>query len=294
MARRLFIGVDGGGSRTRARLRDEFGKLLGEAEAGPGNVRLPNGYEENIKVCGLALAAAGLGENELGRVHAGFGLAGAQQDSDLQDVLDRRHPFATLSVDTDAFAAWLGAFGGRDGAILILGTGSCGLAVINGKRTSVGGWGFDIADDGSGAALGQRAIRHALWALEGMAPCTPFAEDVLADFGREAQNATLWAADATPGDFAAYAPRAFDHAERGDELAVGVVRECADGATMLVDRLCGLGAKSVAMIGGLFPRILPWLDNSARLVMVEPSADAVEGAILMAQRAYKRIATGQH
>ena len=293
MKGRLFIGVDGGGSRTRARLRDESGELLGEAEAEAGNARLPHGFEETIRACHLAFAAAGLGEDAMASVHAGFGLAGTQQDSDRQKVLDRLHPFASLTVDTDAYAAWLGAFGGGDGAILILGTGSCGLAVIDGERINVGGWGLDIADDGSGAALGRQAIRRALWALEGMAPLTPFAEDVLADFGREAQNATLWAAEAMPSDFATYAPRAFDYAERGDELAVGVVTESAAEATMLTNRLRELGAKSVAMIGGLFPRILPWLDGPTRAVMVEPAADAADGAILMARRALDGIGTGR-
>ncbi len=293
MQARLFVGVDGGGSRTRARVRADSGELLGEAEAEAGNARLPQGYEENIRACRLAIAAAGLGEDAMARVYAGFGLAGTQQDTDLKNILDRPHPFASLTVDTDAYAAWLGAFGGGDGAILILGTGSCGLAVIDGQRINVGGWGLDIADDGSGAALGRQAIRRALWALEGMAPLTPFAESVLADFGGEAQNATIWAAEAVPGDFAAYAPRTFDYAERGDELAVAVVTKTAVEATMLITRLRELGAQSVAMIGGLFPRILPCLNDSTRAVMVEPAADAADGAILMARRTLDGIGTGR-
>ena len=79
------------------------------------------------------------------------------------------HPFASMVVDTDAYASWLGAFGGRDGAILILGTGAAGLAVVEGRRTNVGGWGAEIADDGSGMAIGRTALRRSLWALEGMA-----------------------------------------------------------------------------------------------------------------------------
>jgi glucosamine kinase len=56
-------------------------------------------------------------------------------------------------VDTDAYVAWYGAFEGGDGAILILGTGSCGLAVCGGQRLTIGGWGADIGDDGRLAAL---------------------------------------------------------------------------------------------------------------------------------------------
>ena len=48
-------------------------------------------------------------------------------------------PFRTIAIGTDAYATWLGAFGGEDGAILILGTGSCGLAVVGGEQFQVSG-----------------------------------------------------------------------------------------------------------------------------------------------------------
>ena len=294
MAEHLFLGVDGGGSRTRARLRDEAGRLLGEAEAGAGNARLGDaGFNEVMTACRRAVAVAGLGEDDLARIHAGFGLAGTQQDVDRQSVLDRDTPFAALTVDTDAYAAYLGAHRGRDGGILILGTGSCGLAVIGGRRINVGGWGADIGDDGSGMAIGRLAIRRSLWALEGMAPMTRLAEDVLAVFAGQGQNAVLWAAEATPGDFAAFAPRVFDHAEAGDELAEGVIEDAARDATMLIERLLELGSPSVAMIGSVFPRLLRWLPDRLGPLLVEPESDATDGAILMAQRSLEGIGTGR-
>ena len=159
MAEDLFIGVDGGGSRCRARLRDASGALLGEGAGGPGNARLGEAaFNGVMAACLQALEVAGLGEADLGRVHAGLGLAGTQQAEDLQSVYGWPHPFASLVVDTDAYVSWLGAFGGRDGAILILGTGAAGLAVVDGRRTTVGGWGADIADDGSGMAIGRTAL----------------------------------------------------------------------------------------------------------------------------------------
>jgi glucosamine kinase len=294
MAERLFIGVDGGGSRTRARLRDEAGAMLGEGEAGPGNARLGEaGYGEVMKACHAALAAAGLRPDDFRRVHAGFGLAGTQQDRDRQWVLERPHPFASLTVDTDAYAAYLGAFRGGDGAVLILGTGSCGLAVVAGKRTSVGGWGAEIGDEGSGAAIGRLAIRRALWALEGMAPMTALAGDVLAAFDRDPANAVAWADTATPRDYADFAPRVFDHADAGDALALAIVGEAARDATMLIDRLIALGAPSIAMVGGVFPRLYGWLPERVRPVLTEPAGSAVDGAILMAVRALAGIGTGR-
>jgi glucosamine kinase len=294
VAEELFIGVDGGGSRSRVRLRDASGRLLGEGTAGAGNARLrQSAFNEVMTACREAMAAAGLADADFGRIHAGFGLAGTQQDSDRQSVLDWPHPFASLAVDTDAYAAWLGAFGGRDGAILILGTGSAGTAIVKGERLNVGGWGADIADEGSGMAIGRTAIRRALWALEGMAPLTPLAEDVLAEFDRSPQNAVIWAGTATPGDYARFAPRVFDHAEKRDRLAVPILLEAAADAARLINRLLDLGAPKIAMIGGVFPRILPWLPPVLRPCLVEPEADAADGAILMAKRALQGIGTGR-
>jgi glucosamine kinase len=267
--------------------------VLGEGESGPGNARLGDaGYGEVMTACRTAAAAAGLGEGDLARVHAGFGLAGTQQESDRRSVLRRPHPFASLTVDTDAYAAYLGAFGGTDGAILILGTGSCGLAMVDGKRMNVGGWGADIADEGSGMAIGRLAIRRSLWALEGMAPMTPLAERVLAAFDGKPANAVIWAAEATPGDFAEFAPLVFDHGEQGDALAAGILADAARDATMLIDRLIGLGAPSIAMIGGVFPRLLRWLPERVRPFLVKPKRDAADGAILMAKRALEERTTG--
>lgn len=287
MATPLFIGVDGGGSRCGARLRDGEGRLLGEASAGPGNARLGDAaYAEVMKACRAAVAAAGLGEADFPRIHAGFGLAGTQQEEDRQSVLTRPHPFASLSVDTDAYASWLGAFKGRDGAILILGTGAAGLAVIGGRRINVAGWGADIADEASGMAIGRMAIRKSLWALEGMGALTPLAEEILARFDRSPPKAVIWAGKATPGDFARFAPMVFDHADRRDPFAIALLHEAALDVERLVTRLLDHGAPAVAMIGGVFPKILPWLAPPLRPYLVEPEGDAMDGAILMAKRAY--------
>ncbi len=283
----LFMGVDGGATRTRARLRDAQGRKLGEGAAGASNARLKEpAFAEVLKACRAAAAEAGLDEGDLSRVHAGLGLAGTQQAWDHDFILAQPHPFASVVVDTDAYAAYLGACGGRDGAILIVGTGFAGLAVINGERINVGGWGDDIADEGSGMMIGRNAIRRSLWALEGMAPMTPLAEEILAKFDNDAATAVEWAARAKPGDYGSFSPAVFDHAARRDPLAIAIIEEAARDVTRAIIRLLEVGAPSVAMIGGVFPEILPWLAPPFRAVCVEPESDAADGAILMAKRAF--------
>jgi glucosamine kinase len=293
MAEPLFLGVDGGATKCRARLRDFSGRLLGEGTAGPANVRARTAaFAEVMKACTAATAAAGLSPAEFGRIHAGFGLAGAAQNADRDFVLAQPHPFASLSVDTDAYAAYMGAFDGRDGAILIVGTGTAGLAVIGGERINVGGWGHEIADEGSGMMIGRTAIRRGLWAHEGMAPMTPLARAVLDRFDHDPRLAVEWADRATPADFGSFAPLVFDHADKRDLLAMGIVEEAARDISRMITRLIEVGAPQVAMIGGVFPRLRPWLPPPLAAVCVEPERDAADGAIRMAERAYLRSAGG--
>src|SRR5581483_8183636 len=143
MADELFLGIDGGATRCRARIRDLDGRALGEGHAGPANSRLglEAAMREIVAAAGAAAREAGFAEGSLARLHAGLGLAGVTGPAEAATVMAAPHPFASVVVDNDAYAAWLGAFGGADGAILIVGTGTCGLAVVEGRRINVGGWG---------------------------------------------------------------------------------------------------------------------------------------------------------
>ena len=286
----LFLGVDGGATRSRARIRDGEGRLLGEAEAGPANTRLglSQTLREVLSAAQGAAAAAGLGAGDLARLHAGLGLAGATGAEEVERILAAPLPFASTVVDTDAYAAWLGACGGKDGAILIVGTGSCGLAVVDGRRINVGGWGDVVSDDGSGNAIGRAALRRALWALEGLAPAGALAEAILAFFERDPEKMVAWAMAATKTDFARFAPLVFEHAARRDPLALALVEEAATHIARMAGRLLDCGAPSVALIGGLAEPIAPWLPPPLRARLTPPLADAADGAILMAQRAVEQ------
>src|SRR6516165_2322589 len=279
----LFLGVDGGATRSRARIRDGEGRLLGEAEAGPANTRLglAQTLREVLSAAEGAAAAAGLGD--LARLHAGLGLAGATGPEEVERILAEPLPFASTVVDTDAYAAWLGACGGKDGAVLIVGTGSCGLAVVHGQRINVGGWGDVVSDDGSGNAIGRAALRRALWAFEGLAPPAALAEAILARFGHDPEKMVAWAMAATKTDFARFAPLVFEHAARREPLALALVQEAAGHIGRMAGRLIDCGAPSVALIGGMAEAIEPWLPPPVRQRLVPPLADAVDGAIVMAR-----------
>lgn len=293
MAQTLFIGVDGGGTQCRARLCDQDGRPLGEGLGGPANARLDPALVMGsiLTACRGAARAAGLDEAALAEADVGLGLAGAGQRSARERLLAQGHPFRSVAIETDAYAAWLGAHQGRDGAILIIGTGSCGLAVVGGVQTYVGGWGAEISDEGSGAAIGRELIRQALWAYDGRRPMSPLAAAVLARFEDSAEAIVDWAGRARPGDFAAHVPLVFEHAPRRDPLAAELLGEAARAIAHIAGRLLDTGAPTIGALGGLAEPLRPWLPPPVQARLVPPAADAMNGAILMARRARQ---AGEH
>ena len=282
----LFIGIDGGGTQCRARIRDADGRLVGEGRGGPANIRLgPETVMASILAAARAAAADGdLGEENFHRMHAGLGLAGAAQSKPLAVFKAVPHPFASVIVDTDAYTAWLGATEGAEGAILILGTGSCGFTVVGGSRHSVGGYGSIVSDGGSGAVIGREGIRRAVLAFDELGPRSALTDELLGAFANNVEAIVDWADGATPGDFASFTPLILAHAAAGDPVATAVIAAAAAEADALIARLVALGAPTVALLGGLAGPLTPWLSPQSRHHIVAARADAVDGAILMAQQ----------
>src|SRR5262245_54133453 len=153
----MFVGIDGGASFCRARIRDWNGQLLGEGWGGPANIHLdlPLATRSIRAASEGAIRAAGLNKLNLQNAYAGLGLAGAGMKGACDELLTKLDLFASVVLDTDAYIAWLGAHQASDGGIVILGTGSCGLAVVKGKRRMVGGYGAEVSDEAGGQRIGK-------------------------------------------------------------------------------------------------------------------------------------------
>jgi len=283
----LFIGVDGGGTGCRARIEDAKGCLLGTGIAGPAALRIgvDRALAEVVKACRVALEEAGLGSNALSSVHAAVGLAGVGRKGVLEQLVLQPHPFRSVVYAHDASIACIGAHGARDGGIVIVGTGSVGFAVVGGREVRVGGYGFPISDEGSGADLGLHSIRLALRAYDKRAVETSLTRDVMMRFHNDPFEAVAWMDHATATDYAIFAPLVMRHADAGDPVARRIIRDAAEQIDELVRRLSDCGASRVALLGGLASSMQPWLapDVQRRLVPVE--GDAVDGALHLARRA---------
>ena len=287
MTGRLFLGIDGGGTKCRARIRAEDGTLRGEALGSFANIYtdFDSALHSILATAREALRKAGLAETATDRLDVGLGLAGVDTREAAKRVYQAGLPFAALSVDVDAYVACLGAHDGRDGGIVIAGTGSAGLALVGGSRHWLGGWGFFLGDDGSGAILGRAALRRAVLAFDGMIESSPLLDDLLAEFGRDRQGLSDWALTAMPRDYARFSPSIFAAAATGDRHAIELIEGTAAGVVMMVEALVARGAPSIALIGGLARPIAPYLPQTVRRHLIEPRKDPLDGAIMMARRA---------
>jgi glucosamine kinase len=282
---RLFIGIDGGGTSCRARIEDDTGRYLGAGVAGAAATRL--GIDSSIAaITSASLAAlqdAGLGPECLARTHAGIGLAGIGRKGVLEELQRREHPFRNVVYASDALTACLGAHSGRDGGIVIAGTGSVGFAMVNGREHRLGGYGFPISDEGSGAEIGLHAIRLSLRAHDKRIPATPLSRDLMSRFNNDAFAVVAWAERATATEFASFAPRVFEYAADGDPLAERIVLNAARQIGAIVGKLA-LIAPRISLLGGLATPLARWLAPKVRQQLSPPAHDAVAGALLLARR----------
>ncbi|NIJ63607.1 glucosamine kinase [Sphingomonas leidyi] len=279
-----FLGIDAGGSHCRSRLTDERGTILGTGESGPANTRI--GIERLHAVlrdvAGQAVSAAGLDDAEVATIRAGMGIAGISRPGMREQLAALPFPFAAIEFVTDAAIANLGAHAGVEGATLIIGTGSVAEVRVGTNSFTIGGYGFPISDEGSGAALGLSAMRHALRALDGRSEVTPLSHAVTAGFGHDTARAVAWMDAATPKDYAAFAPLVMDYAENNDAIARSIVEDAAQHIERFIETIFARGAVRCALAGGLAMRIRPWLRARTVARLVDAVSDPLDGALLLA------------
>jgi glucosamine kinase len=279
-----YLGIDAGGTATKARLTDANGKVLAEAKGGPANTRigLDALHDQLLEICGQATKGAGLSPDDSAQLRCGMGIAGINRMGMKAQIQALAFPFANVQFSSDAMIANLGAHLSGDGAILILGTGSVGLVKRGEDSFSIGGYGFPISDEGSGAALGLSAIRHALRALDGRTRPSPLSQAVTKEFEHAIPRVIAWMDEATPGDYASFAPLVMDYADNGDEIALSIVRDAALHVERFVETIIARGAPRCVLMGGLSERIKPWLRQRIVAQIDEPLGDALDGALILA------------
>lgn len=186
-----FVGIDAGGSNTRAIVADRNGLIVAAGHAGPGNSNtvgrknVDKSLNDALQQCQQQLIKQGEHNGLLDRISSVY-LGSAAVEKKMSPAAARQTfpvkniPF--VGIDSDSYTALVAAHGDCSGIIIIAGTGSIALAAFPDgtatQRLIAGGWGAYYGDEGSSYWLAAVAIRMVLQLVDlGNAPA-----DLLADF----------------------------------------------------------------------------------------------------------------
>lgn len=283
----LYLGIDGGGSKCRVVLVTADNQLLGEGLGGPANPLrgMKVATDSILTATQQALTAAGMTFNDMARLIVGAGLAGVNMPQYFKLFSEWQHPFAEFHLTSDLHIACIGAHDGADGAVIIAGTGSCGLADVKGQLLDIGGHGFPYGDNGSGAWFGMQLVHQVLLSKDQLTAPT-----LLSDLLAEAisTSATLEIVShfmhATPTVYARYAPLVFTAAEQGDAAALKIVQQGAAFINQIALKLFELAPPRFSMIGGLAYKLVPYLDAEVQGKLTPALAAPEFGAIWYARQ----------
>jgi glucosamine kinase len=279
---RYHAGVDGGGTRTRACIATPDGVTLACGEAGPSALGqgINQAWANVLLALERAFRAAAITAWESRECALGLGLAGAIVASRHEAFLSAApRAFARLALASDGYTLLLGAHAGAPGAVVAAGTGSIGEALRrDGMHVVIGGWGYPVGDEGSGAWLGMQAMREAQRALDGRAPAGALVRAVLAATGRDRDALLAWCESAGQHAYASLAPHVFDSAT-SDAAADSLLGRAAEALDAIAAGLDPPGALPLVVAGSIGARLAPRLSASARSRLVEPAGDAVGGAL---------------
>lgn len=279
----LFVGVDGGATKSIIRVENAAGELIGQMNSGPANIR--NSVTQSWQSINSALEKILLPQgifidDKHYRVHAGMGLAGSEVNEAYNAFLNQPNHFSTLMLTSDAHTACLGAHAGDDGAIITIGTGVVGYAIHEDKKLKVGGWGFPQDDLGSGAWLGLEAVKKTLQWLDGRETESGIAKAVYEHFDQQQNELIQWVNQANSTAFAEIAPLVVKQSQNQDKTAIDLLQQAAFYIERIAHAL-KLDTLKCALMGSLATHIQPYLSPSLQQCLIPSKNTAEAGAIML-------------
>jgi len=256
---KYFLGFDGGGTKTECVLASDDGRIITRASGGPSNpVRA--GYTRAWFSLSDAADAVLKHEKITTRQIRGVcaGIGGAARTGVARRVkafFERGYPNADVQVTTDLAIAHEAAFGGSEGIILLVGTGSAAFGRdASGRTVRAGGRGPWISDEGSAFDIGRRAVQAFVLADEHRGPATGISDHIFEFL--QVRNWDLLSEMIAKNSGAVF-PRTFplvaELAEKGDAVS----REILAGA-----------AASLASLVASVAHELGWRDRDVPLAKV--------------------------
>jgi len=292
---KYVIGIEGGGTKSRAAALSTDRRVLGRAQG--GGMNLQNTPEERLKETLPHLVERF--RTRLGRP-SGLcaGLAGCDRIQDkqkLKGLLKDLFPGTPVIAESDARVALYGALEEEPGILVISGTGSVAIGQDGqGKVARAGGWGYLLGDEGSGYSIGREALRSCLYGRK--TKLESLVRKALKVKKIEQVIPWIHAQEDVPKTLAWVAPLVFQAASRKDPAALEIVEAAASALSDLcldTAEALRLDRPKAAFGGGLLTRSTPLARRlrellEARFLLVHPRNDPVAGAALLALRTFFR------
>jgi glucosamine kinase len=289
-----ILGIDGGGSKTIARLISLTTREQWQANAGPSS--LTNDFNGAVTVLNTLIDdVCGQADCQNIEVVAVFGLAGSES-SDAVSTLQQlfAHRFTSLEICSDARTSAYGANNGSEVALVALGTGSVGMRLqLNeeGELTQhiVGGWGFIIGDEGGGAKLGYHCARALIAEFDHFGHADSQLAQTVGAFINDSDSSALtrqkiaiWLVKAQPLNFAQLSPLITQqHADC--PVAQNILKNHIASVEALISDTRADTDLPVVLLGGLGQFTQMLLSEKIKSFVISAKGDALDGACLLAE-----------
>ena len=309
----LFMGVDGGGTKTHIALMNHASKVKCEGFAGPSNplrVGVETAVDNILKAVNEACDQGGTSRGDI--VAATLGLAGVRRSDLRQRVREsfmKRIGVKNALVVTDAEIALYATTLGKSGLVVIAGTGSVCLGKNDeGTLAISGGWGPLAGDEGSGVGIAREALHAVAKASDGRGVQTELSERASEYFrasGPENLIVAIYSPQVDNSRIAGFARLVVESAIDGDKIAVDILkdagRELGIAACAVITKLKLQNQKvPIGCVGSIFNagKILtaPMLETIRKIApkafLTEPLMPPAHAAALMAMRNYQNNRNG--
>lgn len=256
---RLFLGIDGGGTKTEALVCNEDGIILGRGIAGPSNP-LFIGKLEAFKTINeiINVAVANFDRKVLFDSAAVCipGIKKYRDEIEIPFLLERKNAY----IDADELNAFYGAVAKPYGIVVVSGTGSFAMGINRkGESIELGGWGPLLGDEGSGYYIGILCLKAVINEYERAGPktaLTPKVKEFLGINDVSEMRRAVYSKEFDRSSIAKLSKIVRDSADLGDTVSIEIVNNTAEQLADLVKRVvCRLnmsdGEYDAVLTGGV-------------------------------------------
>jgi N-acetylglucosamine kinase-like BadF-type ATPase len=298
----FFLGIDGGGTKTRCVVGDETSEL-GAATSSSSKVQRVGEACARDALAGAvheACVHAGISPRQIVRSCGGITGAARPEIAGVMRDLMCTIVGGRVEIVGDIEIAFEDAFGSSPGVILIAGTGSIAFGRNKkGETARASGWGYPISDEGSGQWIGAEAVREALRARD-RGERAGLLNDLIEKLGASNfEDFIVRLNENPPVDFATLFPTVLAASDKGDSVASEILmrggRELAGIAGIVIERLFHEQLVSVATHGGVLASsalVRKYFAQELRVgnrqvVLLDREVDPARGALERARRQFK-------